>query len=1049
MQICHAIWQVPKGNKYSNLGRFHFWVETSVSYESNGSRHPNSLLTTSAIIEFLNTNLRIPKSVLLIERQAASELTVTLPSDKGYPLPSYEMAQMMGTYLQDDFTWNRWKIATLEIKRPLVFLRELQFIFAQGVGGVILGHDLRFWVRYAAELSRLVKQHQFLPVMKAQPSGKKKKPFNISVGWSPAARLYEESLRNFAAAMPTICTTLNQVQPISKAKKWQPKFCDQIGVLRHFSEQQLEQLITNTTFTKSFLNSLRGSWLLNALDHQTQGQNMLDLTDDDFLQWSSWYHKIIGRSADVGFDLGLRIGETKTAKKNQRNGWQIHFFVAAKRDPSLRIDLAEWWKLSETKKARWKKEFGGQFEHDLLIGLGHASRICPLLWSGMVSSQPTGLDIDLDAAYGFLKDDALVLESAGFKIVLPSWWTPKGRRRAQVRIKVSHCKTAGADSQHNGGFLSMENLVNYHYDLAIDGEPVTEQEWMALIEAKTPLVKVRGEWMEIHTDQLKSMLEMWREQDSIEEGFKINQLLKDLAEADEDTISFELDEALEDTLQGLQSQEKIQEAENPTHLKGQLRNYQKNGLAWLLMQESLGLNPCLADDMGLGKTIQLIALLLKERQDARSGCPPTLLIAPTSVLSNWQREVEKFAPSLKCLIHHGPDRLQEREKFESVIDDADLVVTSFALARSDKEMFKKIHWHRVMVDEAQNIKNPRSAQAKAVFSFPATHRIAVTGTPIENRLLDLWSLFHFLNPGYLGSLSQFKKAYETPIQRQSNARLSRQLQQLVRPFILRRLKTDKSIIQDLPDKVEQKVYCNLTKEQASLYEAVVKDVEEQIQESEGIQRRGLMLSTLMKLKQICNHPAQFLQDGSIFAESRSHKLTRMNEMVEEALNESDSMLIFSQFTEVGGQLEALLRKRHECPVYYLHGGTNRKRRDKMIESFQSPESPPSIFVLSLKAGGVGITLTQANHVFHFDRWWNPAVENQATDRAYRIGQEKTVFAHKMVVLGTLEERIDDMIETKQALADNIVGVDEDWLTEMDNDSFRELIALNRQQILEN
>ncbi|CAA6826576.1 MAG: SNF2-related protein, partial [uncultured Thiotrichaceae bacterium] len=457
-------------------------------------------------------------------------------------------------------------------------------------------------------------------------------------------------------------------------------------------------------------------------------------------------------------------------------------------------------------------------------------------------------------------------------------------------------------------------------------------------------------------------------------------------------------------------------------------------------------NPCLADDMGLGKTIQIIALLLHEREQAAPL--PTLLIAPTSVLGNWQKEIEKFAPSLVSRIHHGSKRATERKEFIESIAGADVVITSFTIARKDSKLFNQHSWQRVVVDEAQNIKNPRSAQAKAICALKAPHRIAMTGTPIENRLMDMWSLFNFLNPGYLGTSAQFKKGYETPVQRDGDQYRSRQLKQLVHPFILRRLKTDKSIISDLPEKIEQKVYCNLTKEQASLYQAVVDDVQEQLEDAEGMQRKGLILSTLMKLKQICNHPAQFLQDSSVFSEARSHKLARLNEMAEEALEESESLLVFTQFTEVGSQLESLLRDKYGCPVYYLHGGTSRTRREQMIEAFQSQDTPAGIFILSLKAGGVGITLTQANHVFHFDRWWNPAVENQATDRAYRIGQEKTVFAHKMVTLGTLEERIDKMLEDKQALADNIVGTDESWLTEMDNAAFQQLIQLNRNTIME-
>jgi SNF2 family DNA or RNA helicase len=311
----------------------------------------------------------------------------------------------------------------------------------------------------------------------------------------------------------------------------------------------------------------------------------------------------------------------------------------------------------------------------------------------------------------------------------------------------------------------------------------------------------------------------------------------------------------------------------------------------------------------------------------------------------------------------------------------------------------------------------------------------------------LWSIFNFLNPGYLGKETQFRKSFEIPIQKDNNQVQSTVLKKLVQPFILRRVKTDKDIIKDLPDKVEHKQYCNLTKEQASLYEATVKDVIEQLEEAEGIQRKGLILSTLMKLKQICNHPRQFLQDRSEFTPERSHKLERLGEMIEEVIAEGDSLLIFTQFTEIGEALQHYFKQSLHYNTYYLHGGTARPKREQMIAEFQDPETEPSAFVLSLKAGGVGITLTKANHVFHFDRWWNPAVEDQATDRAFRIGQKKNVFVHKFVTLGTLEERIDQMIEDKKKVASAIVGADESWLTELDNESFKQLIALNRQTVI--
>ena len=354
----------------------------------------------------------------------------------------------------------------------------------------------------------------------------------------------------------------------------------------------------------------------------------------------------------------------------------------------------------------------------------------------------------------------------------------------------------------------------------------------------------------------------------------------------------------------------------------------------------------------------------------------------------------------------------------------------------------------MVVDEAQNIKNPQAAQTKAILKLDAPHRLALTGTPVENRLRDLWSIFNFLNPGYLGKEAQFRKSFETPIYKGTDPSRSATLRKLAEPFILRRVKTDRTIIDDLPDKIEQKVYTTLTPEQASLYEAVVKEAAREVDESDGIQRKGLILSVLMRLKQVCNHPAQFLADGSAFTPERSHKLERLGEMLEEAIESGESALIFTQYTEIGAAMERYLAHTRHFQTYYLHGGTSAQRRDRMVTEFQDPESPPSAFILSLRAGGVGLNLTRANHVFHFDRWWNPAVEDQATDRAFRIGQQKNVFVHKFVALGTLEEKIDAMIEDKKQLSSLVVGADESWLTELDNEAFKDLIALRKSAVVD-
>ena len=448
-------------------------------------------------------------------------------------------------------------------------------------------------------------------------------------------------------------------------------------------------------------------------------------------------------------------------------------------------------------------------------------------------------------------------------------------------------------------------------------------------------------------------------------------------------------------------------------------------------------------------TIQLITFLLHDREQQQKNAPlhPTLLICPMSIVGNWQRELQRFSPSLKVMVHHGVERLSG-QAFADEVKKHDIVLTTYALALRDKEQFAPITWEHVVIDEAQNIKNEVAQQTQAIKKLDANYRIALTGTPVENRLSELWSIMEFLNPGYLGSGSEFHKNYALPIERFHNAERADSLKRLTQPFILRRLKTDKAIIQDLPDKMEMKVFCNLTQEQATLYEAVVKEMLARIEMAESpMARRGLVLATLTKLKQVCNHPAQFVGDGSRL-EHRSGKLTRLEEMLEEVLAAGDKALIFTQFAEMGALLRLTLQQRLNREVLFLHGGTAKKQRDLMVQRFQDERGGSPLFILSLKAGGVGLNLTAANHVFHFDRWWNPAVENQATDRAFRIGQKKNVQVHKFVCIGTLEERIDQMIEQKKELAENIIGNGEGWLTEMSTSQLKELFALSREAVAE-
>jgi SNF2 family DNA or RNA helicase len=511
-------------------------------------------------------------------------------------------------------------------------------------------------------------------------------------------------------------------------------------------------------------------------------------------------------------------------------------------------------------------------------------------------------------------------------------------------------------------------------------------------------------------------------------------------------VSFEASGALQELITNLTNNQAIAPIDPPAGFQGQLRPYQARGVGWLAFLERWGLGACLADDMGLGKTVELIAFLLHLKEEGVLE-QPTLLVCPTSVLGNWEREVKKFGPSLKILVHHGDKRAKGKE-FNQAIKGKDLVITSYALAFRDAKTLEAIAWQGVVLDEAQNIKNPEAKQSQAIRKFPASFRISLTGTPVENRLSELWSILDFLNPGYLGTRQFFQRRFAMPIEKYGDRDSLQTLRSLVQPFILRRLKTDREIIQDLPEKQEMNVFCGLSTEQATLYQKIVDESLAEIESAEGIQRRGMILTLLLRLKQLCNHPAQFLKEKALGNSHRSGKLQRLEEMLEEAISEGDRALIFTQFAEWGKLLQPYLEKHLGWQTLFLYGGTRKQQREEMIDRFQNDPQGPRIFILSLKAGGTGLNLTRANHVFHFDRWWNPAVENQATDRVFRIGQTRNVQVHKFVCTGTLEEKINDTLESKKQLAEQTVDAGEQWLTELDTEQLRSLLLLDRRAVID-
>jgi hypothetical protein len=738
--------------------------------------------------------------------------------------------------------------------------------------------------------------------------------------------------------------------------------------------------------------------------------------------------------------------EANVGEQPSDPAWRVDFALQSTEEPSLVVDAEEVWRARGALRALARHVADPQ--ETLLGELGRAVRLYPGIEDALRTSKPSSLTLDTPGAHVFLSEAAPVLLAAGFGVLLPGWWTSPGMRLG-AKLSVSTPTQPGATTARSA--IGRDGLVDFRWDLAVGEHTLTEQEVADLVEAQQPLVRVRGQWVHVDADRLAKARAFLAKRSHGTGRMSIGEVLRTLGALEEgpgglDVVDVEAAGWLADLLSG-QVEHRIAPMTAPEGFKGVLRPYQERGLAWLSFLESVGLGGVLADDMGLGKTVQLLALICGELGAATGVGGPTLLVCPMSLVGNWQREAARFVPGLRVHVHHGAERPRGKA-FEKVVASCDLVVTTYGLVVRDVDALQEMSWGRVVLDEAQAVKNAATRAAVAVRSLPSSHRFAVTGTPVENRLGDLWSLMEFANPGLLGAPSSFKTRFATPIERHGDAEAATRLRSLTQPFVLRRLKNDTSIITDLPDKIEMEVVCSLTREQASLYQAVVADMMDRIESTDGIERRGLVLATMTKLKQVCNHPAQFLKDGSRIG-GRSGKLARVEETLEEVLAAGEKALLFTQYAEFGELLRTHLGARFGREVAYLHGGLGKGRRDDLVARFQDPAGGgPSLFVLSLKAGGTGLTLTAANHVIHVDRWWNPAVEDQATDRAYRIGQTRSVQVRKLVCAGTLEEKIALMIKDKRDLAASVVGSGEGWLTEMSTSALRDLFTLEAGSVVE-
>ncbi|MFC4612485.1 DEAD/DEAH box helicase [Streptomyces maoxianensis] len=714
------------------------------------------------------------------------------------------------------------------------------------------------------------------------------------------------------------------------------------------------------------------------------------------------------------FDIGEEDG-------SERNAGAALVQVHSLADPTLVIDAARLW------AGDGDKHFGPRARIDAVLALRRAARVWPPLARLLERDVPDVLSLTEDELYELLGPGAAQLAAAGVAVHWP-------KELARTLSAAAVVRPAPGSATDGTPFFDSDELLKFNWQLALDGDPLTEREMDALAESHRPIVRLRDQWVVVDPDLVRKARK--RELGLLQPVDALAVALTGTADVDGETVEAVPTGALaslRDRLTAVSTP-----VAPPPALAATLRDYQLRGLAWLDLMTSLGLGGCLADDMGLGKTVTLIALHLHRDRTA-----PTLVVCPASLLGNWQREITRFAPGVPVRRFHGTDRTLPEL-------DGGFVLTTYGTMRTSADRLAAHTWGMVVADEAQHVKNPFSATAKALRTIPTPARVALTGTPVENNLSELWALLDWTTPGLLGPLKAFRARHARLVENGEDDEAVERLSRLVRPFLLRRKKSDPGIVPELPPKTESDHPVALTREQASLYEAVVRETMAAIEGAEGIARRGLVMKLLTGLKQICNHPAQYLKehslkehsarDGAARLAGRSGKLALLDELLETILSEEGSVLIFTQYVSMARLLSAHLTSR-AIGSQLLHGGTPVAERERMVDRFQSGEIP--VFVLSLKAAGTGLNLTRAGHVVHFDRWWNPAVEDQATDRAYRIGQTQPVQVHRLIAEGTVEDRIADMLASKRALADAVLGSGEAALTELTDRELSDLVSLRR------
>lgn len=954
--------------------------------------------------------------------------------ETGHPLPGNSLRRLAGSFLGNQWSTRDAKIETIEIKIPAYGNRKVGALVADPCQVVeLLSHkhitsrwspSLR-WLHTAVELGKdMVVNGYALPVLETD-----------GLHWKAEWRFIEHSevrarIKKLEDQMPPVLAASSEVQTQM--------------ILQNLVDATCRIALKNSGWKPAFPRSRKSS--VTAFRRVMAG--LYDPTGSVSGETVQHESSFLALCSDLGDTRARMEGLPPIACRSRlRPGdgdelWELEFETFSLEDPSLVIPWNDYWEETPLALQIGEKD-SLQVVRSYITDIARRLAASVPGLDNLEEYAHTGkLQVGLEDVSLLLLDGLDLCETAGVQVLVP-----KELVRKEFKL------TAEATPSERGGVSANLGtaMVDIDWNLVLGDDPLNKKDLQTLADAKGSLVRLKGQWVNIDANQAQLALGVLAKRQKQVNRFSPAELLrlttKDFTSNAEEEALFDIPVTETTSSEGWISQlleglpdERLEEVGEPEYFCGELRPYQRRGLAWLQFLSKIGLGGCLADDMGLGKTPTTLAHIL-----SRTGNKPSLVICPLSVVHNWESEAQKFTPTLNVSVAHGSNRPSGQALIEHA-SNSDIVITTYGTATRDISDLSEVDWDLVICDEAQFIKNHHTNAAAAVRRLFAQQKIALTGTPVENRLSELWAILDAMNPGMLGGISWFKEKFATPIETQRDPEALAGMRQLTDPFILRRTKDDRSLVPDLPEKIEQIAWSKLTHEQAGLYKAVLDDFLSEASEMDGMKRKGLILATLTKLKQICNHPAQFLADGSTVAD-RSGKLTRLDELLTGILEAGQQVLIFTQYRVMGELLVEHLTGALGEPPPFLHGGVSRANREKMITSFQNGTDVP-VFLVSLKAGGTGLNLTAANRVIHFDRWWNPAVEDQATDRAWRIGQDQTVFVHKLVCQGTLEERIDQLLENKKELANRSVGTGDDWFTDMDTDQLREVLSLNLAEAVE-